>query len=556
MTGMPIPPSWGEFKPSESLSLHRVATLARRGEKNLRDELNALLETAEHPHLQPESRTEDGATALGLACSGWEDTIRDTEALWGQTSQRYRNHQLPVARFPLPNQGKWDGSGLAAPWELPAAALIARGADPFAPSKKVMPWRAAWDNGWPALVLLMLRCPTRPSWEKLAEPGLGVPLLHAAVQRHEALAFRMTDALLQGGFPVDHRNSWGKTALMEARDTNGLKTQVVHQLLDAGADPLARDNSGVCVAEEWCRGDSAVSFEEKKAWRRSVLSRAADGASQQEAVLQAATVGWLPLVPRAWRQAQTAEERQRARHYALLHSLACTHEAPLKGLSEEGWWEEANDAERGARDLIAWTGATPYAGKASPMWSTEPINGEHWVQALELLAPAAGRSNYKWTMALIHWLAPATHNAALRRALWPHLGNACLDLIANNPTPRDPLHLLMTQLTQWLPADPEEAQRQVVAEGCGDPVTVAHLLQVWAAVGGRRLEEAPAAARDALLAQPGWSHAEPGQALQRAIAQEERNPGIQFVPEEWVGLRAAVLADRLPAAGPAKRHRF
>lgn len=110
-------------------------------------------------HAEPNA-TQDGVPLLTLFLEGWE-----TLGLW-------EFHRRP--RFPVPGDPPWDDEGQTCFWELPAACLLARGANPFVPDPQGRtPFEQAVNLGSVNLVDQMLRHPTCPDptrWPLIRNP--------------------------------------------------------------------------------------------------------------------------------------------------------------------------------------------------------------------------------------------------------------------------------------------------------------------------------------------------------------------------------------------------
>ena len=214
-----IPDSWKDH--IDPVSEHSVVwaaagRLARADARTAKTELAPLLDLVDT--LDPALKGADGTPLLVHLLSNWDEHFADDyggddpwwsiHALSGATPSR--------AQLPLPGEPAWDGAGAVEPWELPAALLIARGADPFAAAPDgTTAWELAHALGAPGLVDQMLRHPACPPpaqwpWVCVEDPATLMgktlwPPLPAALLRHPSLV----PVLLAAGAPLERAPSMG-----------------------------------------------------------------------------------------------------------------------------------------------------------------------------------------------------------------------------------------------------------------------------------------------------------------------------------------------------------
>lgn len=158
-------PDWPSFLPApENEQWADFKRLARSSVEVHHAELNLLL--ARVHQADPDLKGPDGTPLLTALLAGWGN-------LWNTYLGDYRDNR-PLALLPLPGEAPWDRQGEIQAWELPAAALIARGAHPFEEGPDgLRPWDVAVQTGAAAVVDQMLRHPACPrlegavDWERL-----------------------------------------------------------------------------------------------------------------------------------------------------------------------------------------------------------------------------------------------------------------------------------------------------------------------------------------------------------------------------------------------------
>jgi len=224
-----IPDSWKAH--IDPVSAHSVVwaaagRLARADARTAKTELAPLLDLVDT--LDPALKGADGTPLLVHLLSNWDEHFADDyggddpwwsiHALSGATPSR--------AQLPLPGEPAWDGAGAVEPWELPAALLIARGADPFerGPDGRSGFGMAIQVNAM-ALLTLMLRhprCPPPAHWPSVQAPSerdnravLAPPLVAAVGHHPKAGAFSLLVAHADA-HALMARDIEGNTALHHA----------------------------------------------------------------------------------------------------------------------------------------------------------------------------------------------------------------------------------------------------------------------------------------------------------------------------------------------------
>lgn len=241
-----LPPSWGFELGPESMG-KRLTTLARAPNR-FKKELWVLLEAARLCDLQ--LRGPKGRGALHAVLLNW-----------GDIEGNKKSHPFPaadqLARLPLPGDAPWDGTGSAEGWELPAATLIQRGADPFqADNQGVRPWDLALScKGTRAVLLQMVRA-GGPHWSQHLTTDNWVTL----VEQHR---FELIDFLVSLGARTTARigRKQDRTLLYHLSGRGITKQpyqryptqqnvgQTVRALVGAGVDPLHTDRRGQTALE-------------------------------------------------------------------------------------------------------------------------------------------------------------------------------------------------------------------------------------------------------------------------------------------------------------------
>ena len=133
-----------------------------------------------------------------------------------------------------------------------ARLLVDLGADPDAvDDQQDTPWLVTGVTG--SVPMLEVLLPARPDLTLRNRYG-GVSVIPAAERGHVEYVRRV----VRTGIDVDHVNDLGWTALLEAvilGDGGARHQQIVHILLDAGADPGIADRDGVTALEHAQRRD-------------------------------------------------------------------------------------------------------------------------------------------------------------------------------------------------------------------------------------------------------------------------------------------------------------
>lgn len=269
-----IPATWDKFSPLDAdQDWQRLGGLARATIASFHAELASLLNLAESWPLS--RRGPQGESALLQSLSGWGSQLGMDAPGRGANSSKV--HQ--IAHLPLPGEPAWNGEGYVEPWALPAALLIARGADPFEKDAEgVSALSRALMLSSAALVDQMLRLPHAPAvdeWPKLLVSGSNGysaqyrSPMHAAAFSGDTLLLR---TLVAHGAPVDQRDQWGRTPLMASPKENAVKA-----LLELGADPLAEDAAGTNALERWSIYTTILEPSIRDIWVKAARSARPDG---------------------------------------------------------------------------------------------------------------------------------------------------------------------------------------------------------------------------------------------------------------------------------------
>lgn len=210
-SAVPLPAHWPRFAPPSADPLWQFLGHAGRASiDEFHQNLSSLLQAAESWPL--ERRGPAGELPLLQVLAGWDGRL-------GMERPGIRSHvaqNAAWAKLPLPGDPPWDGQGWVEAWALPAAALIARGADPFEKGPDgTCAFARALQLGSAALVDQMLRLPHAPpvdQWPLIRTPGSPTEEerrrlpLHAAAYTGDAPLLRV---LIAHGAPVDQRDEWG-----------------------------------------------------------------------------------------------------------------------------------------------------------------------------------------------------------------------------------------------------------------------------------------------------------------------------------------------------------
>lgn len=283
-------------------------------------------------HWDPRGVDQDGTPLLALALNGWRESRQEAVPPAGALP-------LPGEQFDLPPSGP--------AWQWPAAALLWKGAQPFAgwPTSGL-----AWGPGQPAQcpVLVALKegawdvldaclrhpdCPPAAAFDALTVHD-GRPLLHALAQHPWAV--RGLEALLRHGLDPNVPNDRGQSPLFVCEDPDAVRA-----LLAAGANPHRPDAAGDTAPVHWGRrlknprplieawqahGNAQVSN-----GRMVVASLKANAWSAVETAIQAS--GWDPLSPVDPAQHPTRRLLEAA-SMALLEHVRGGQALPLRPLQE------------------------------------------------------------------------------------------------------------------------------------------------------------------------------------------------------------------------------
>lgn len=230
-----IPATWPFRPPAAHADWDALGRLARG---NPEDELSLLMEEAGRWDVR--RKGPDGTPVLVHVLQGW-----------GRQHNPFPHTKPPFARLPIPGEAPWTGTGNVAPWTLPAALLVARGADPFeVDAQGASGFSTAVAMGASALCQQMLRLPHAPQPAQWPHGSGGRTILQAAANGFSGTL----QVLLDAGANPDVRDGAGRTPLMHTSLRNA------EALLKAGANPLAADDAGLTCLEHWAIHESQATF--------------------------------------------------------------------------------------------------------------------------------------------------------------------------------------------------------------------------------------------------------------------------------------------------------
>lgn len=274
-----LPPSWGLALAPDSVA-RQLSTLARAPSRYAK-ELWRLMEAART--CDTELRGAQGRTALHAVLRRWGNAREEHRRFPGRFPPT-----AELARLPLPGEPPWDGTGVAEGRELPAATLIARGADPFAVDDEgVRPWDLALAQpGFGAVLLQMVRAGgpewaqrlTRNNWITLVRQGRPGTLRFLVEHGGRAGAVRLDPPekadrdrtlLYQGP-------RWANGYLDEQSSSRSLDgvAGLIESLVAAGVDPLHVDALGYTALEH--EGAIADHPDSQAAWGVALATAGGD----------------------------------------------------------------------------------------------------------------------------------------------------------------------------------------------------------------------------------------------------------------------------------------
>lgn len=229
-------------KPSRQHSFQAYRVMSRPTDfAHYRAQVKDLVEDIHDESVQASELDVDGTSMVALALRGWEDM---------------RDRELRQARYASPASN--GGLSATPPWQRPAQALIAKGANPFDswPAAGELAWGADADSeharcgvmaaiqeqAWDVLEQCLSRpvCPTAHAFDAVRAIH-GKPLLQIVLNSSRGL-----ELLLEHGLNPNETDPNGRTPIFHAQDP-----EVVERLLKFGADPQATDDQGNDAPTHW-----------------------------------------------------------------------------------------------------------------------------------------------------------------------------------------------------------------------------------------------------------------------------------------------------------------